>query len=48
MPLFGPALAQTVNTWAENKRKQALHKLGLILDKWHKRGLSPYMEALPV
>ena len=33
--------SSTVNTWAEHKRKQALHKLGLILDKWHKRGLNP-------
>ena len=48
MPFFGPAPAHTVNTWAEYKRKQALHKLGLILYMWHKRGLNPYMEALPV
>ena len=38
----------TVNTWAEHKRKQALHKIGLILYIWHKRGPSPYMEALLV
>ena len=46
MPFFGAA--HTVNTWAEHKRKQALHKLGLILYMWHKRGLSSYVEALPL
>ena len=40
MPFFGPVPAQTINTWAEHKRKQALIKLGLILYIWHKRGLS--------
>ena len=48
MPFYGPAPAHTVNIRAEHKRKQALHKLGLILYMWHKRGLRPYMEALPV
>ena len=48
MPFFGPAPGRTANTWAEYKRKQALHKLGLIFYMWHKRGLSSYMEALPV
>ena len=48
MPFFEPAQAHAVTTWTEHKKKQALHKLGLILYMWHKRGLSPYMEALPV
>ena len=40
MPFFGPAPAHAVNTWAEYKRKQALHKLELILYMWHKRELT--------
>ena len=52
MPFFRPAPPHIVTTWAEHKRtEQALHKLGLILYMWHKRGFSPYvsyMEALPV
>ena len=47
-PSCRPAPAHTVNTWAEHKIKQALHKLGLILFMWHKRGLNPCMQALPV
>ena len=48
MPFFGLSPAHIVYTWAEHKRKQALHKLVLISYTRHKRGLSPYMEALPI
>ena len=34
------APAHAVNTWAEHQRKQALHKLELILYMWHKRELT--------
>ena len=38
--LFGRAPAHIINTWAEHKRKQALHKLGLILYVLGKRELT--------
>ena len=34
------APAHAVNTWAEHQRKQALHKLELILYMWHKREMT--------
>ena len=40
MPFFGPVPTHTVNTWAEHTRKKGLHKVGLILYMWNKRGLS--------
>ena len=46
-PFLDPLQLTLLKAWAEHKRKQAQHKLGLILYMWHKRGLNPYMEALP-